>query len=450
MALKTFDLTREMLDHAFPDVVAPDKERLLTCIQCGTCTASCPTAYAMDYTPRQLWRLIQVGLREEVLLSNSFWLCAACYACNTRCPRGIPTMETMLELKVLASRERGVMPLPLRERCQLVAGTHNVAGEDNALRLSWALNLPGGSGRYTGPRRAELAYFVGCYAAFFPLAFGVPQAMVHLLEHLGLSFTTLGTEEWCCGYPLLVAGRREEAAALARHNLEVVEQTGASRLVTACAHCYRVWREIYPQLLPGRSIPPVEHSSTLLLEEFTRQGIAPFPVEAVVTFHDPCDLGRQAGLYEPPRRLLEMIPDLKRIEMANSGEGAICCGGGGNLPWLRDDVVMELGRRRLGQALDVRVSALITACQLCRHTLSRTAYRWGARLRVYDLVELVWSALSAQPLDIPGARWPTVRHPGASSLGACSEPPSGFTGGPRPPEGGEQTAQAGDDRGPAI
>lgn len=406
MALKTFDLTREMLDHAFPDLVAPDKERLLSCIQCGSCTASCPTAYAMDYTPRQLWRLIQVGLRDEVLLSNSFWLCTACYACNTRCPRGIPTMETMLELKALAAREREVMPLPLRELCQSVVERHNVAGEDNVLRLSWALDLPDGGKGLGQPHPAEVAFFVGCYAAFFPLAYGVARSTVRLLRFLEIPFTTWGTEEWCCGYPLLVAGRREEATALARHNLDLLEQTGASCLITACAHCYRVWRELYPRLLPNRSLPPVEHVSTFFLQELSRRGITPSPVEAVVTFHDPCDLGRQSGLYDPPRRLLGMIPDLKVQEMANWGEGAICCGGGGDLPWMRDDVTMELGRRRLGQAVDARVNAIITACSLCRHTLSRTARRWGGQMRIYDLVELLWSALSRQPLDIPEARWP--------------------------------------------
>jgi heterodisulfide reductase subunit C len=96
---KVFNLTRDMLDHTFADRVAPDREKLLTCIQCGTCTASCPTAYAMDYTPRQLWRLIQLGLKDEVLSSNSFWLCTACYACTLRCLRGIACTETMSTLK---------------------------------------------------------------------------------------------------------------------------------------------------------------------------------------------------------------------------------------------------------------------------------------------------------------------------------------------------------------
>lgn len=102
MPEKVFALTRDMLDHTFAGLVAPDREKLLTCIQCGTCTASCPTAYAMDYTPRQLWRLIQLGLKEEVLTSNSFWLCTACYLCTLRCLRGIACTETMSTLKRMA------------------------------------------------------------------------------------------------------------------------------------------------------------------------------------------------------------------------------------------------------------------------------------------------------------------------------------------------------------
>lgn len=102
MTEKVFYLSRDMLDNTFAGLVAPDREKLLACIQCGTCTASCPTAYAMDYTPRQLWRLIQLGLKEEVLTSNSFWLCTACYACTLRCLRGIACTETMSTLKRMA------------------------------------------------------------------------------------------------------------------------------------------------------------------------------------------------------------------------------------------------------------------------------------------------------------------------------------------------------------
>ena len=95
------DLTAPTRDRSFLEVIAPN-EMLRVCIQCGTCTASCASAYAMDYTPRQIWRMVQLGLKEEVLNSKTFWLCSTCYACTVRCPRGIPLTETIGALKRIA------------------------------------------------------------------------------------------------------------------------------------------------------------------------------------------------------------------------------------------------------------------------------------------------------------------------------------------------------------
>lgn len=80
-------LTEEHLDREFMAQVEPDWEKLLTCMQCGTCSASCPTADLMDYSPRQLWELVRLGLRDVVMNSRTFWLCTQCYACSARCPR---------------------------------------------------------------------------------------------------------------------------------------------------------------------------------------------------------------------------------------------------------------------------------------------------------------------------------------------------------------------------
>jgi len=84
-------------------------EEMLSCIQCGTCTASCPAAPAMDLSPRRMWRMVQLGLAEEVLRSKTMWLCSICYQCQVRCPRGIPLTETITRLKELAL-ERGTAP----------------------------------------------------------------------------------------------------------------------------------------------------------------------------------------------------------------------------------------------------------------------------------------------------------------------------------------------------
>jgi len=86
-------------------ILAPIREELQACIQCGTCTASCRNAHLMDYTPRRLWRLVLTGNTEEVFHSHTFALCSACYYCTLRCPRGLPLTEAMHALKRAAARE---------------------------------------------------------------------------------------------------------------------------------------------------------------------------------------------------------------------------------------------------------------------------------------------------------------------------------------------------------
>jgi len=80
-------------------------EKVSACMQCGTCTGSCPNAHAMDVTPRQLWRMVLLGLKEEIFNSKTFWLCSSCYYCTLRCPRGLPLTETIGALKRAAVAE---------------------------------------------------------------------------------------------------------------------------------------------------------------------------------------------------------------------------------------------------------------------------------------------------------------------------------------------------------
>lgn len=99
-------LTAAKRDSAFVDRLTPAGQLVRRCIQCGTCSASCPSAPEMDITPRQMWRLAQLGFEEQVLHSKAIWLCSLCYICHVRCPRGIPLTETIVKLKQLALRKR--------------------------------------------------------------------------------------------------------------------------------------------------------------------------------------------------------------------------------------------------------------------------------------------------------------------------------------------------------
>jgi len=91
-------------DHGESDAMAEIQETVQACMQCGTCTGSCANAFAMDITPRQMWRLAQLGEIDEILNSKTFYLCSACYYCTLRCPRGLPLTETISALKRLAAK----------------------------------------------------------------------------------------------------------------------------------------------------------------------------------------------------------------------------------------------------------------------------------------------------------------------------------------------------------
>ena len=91
--------------HAPADVLAPIQNMIRPCIQCGTCTGSCPNAFAMDHTPRQLWRLVLLGRKDEIFNSKTFSLCSDCYTCTLRCPRGLALTEAMDALKQIAAAE---------------------------------------------------------------------------------------------------------------------------------------------------------------------------------------------------------------------------------------------------------------------------------------------------------------------------------------------------------
>jgi heterodisulfide reductase subunit D len=386
------DLAKEPVDETFAERVAPDPELLRTCIGCGTCSASCPTGYAMDYTPRQLWRLMGLGLQDEVVNSRTFWLCVTCNACTVRCPRGIPLMETMLALKSYAVQEGIQVPEGLLRLRDTVTANHNISGDPNETRLIWSQNLPHVPQGIEVHRGAEVLYFVGCVGAFYPRVYSIPQSFVQILERAGVNFTTLGGEEWCCGYPLHVAGMGGRVAEMARHNVERIRELGAKKVVFTCPSCYYAWTHLYPDFVAIDDIEPL-HATELLAQLIEEQRLELGPVEQVVTYHDPCDLGRKGGVFDAPRFVLQSIPGLELREMANYGENALCCGGGGDVEIAEAEVTGAVGARRLAQAQETGASVIVSACQQCKRTLAEAARKARLRMRVMDLTELVWRSV---------------------------------------------------------
>jgi len=382
-------------DPALAERVTPEWEKLFSCMQCGTCTSSCPTAYAMDYSPRQLWQMLRLGMEEEVLNSRTFWLCTVCKSCQVRCPRGISLTDTMVALKEYATHKGVNVPTGMQMLGETVTTMYNISGDDNATRQIWSENLPHTPlGVRPRRRRAEVVYFLGCVSSFYPRVYSIPQAVVQILERGEVEFTTLGEDEWCCGYPLYVAGMQDRLAELARHNVRQVRRVGASHVIFTCPSCYYAWAHLYPAVTDVSGIT-LQHATEFLVEWLADARLALGPVEEVVTYHDPCDLGRKSGVYDAPREVLARIPGLELREMAASRENALCCGGGGDVEVSDPTVSSGVAGRRLAQVRATEARYVASACQQCKRTLQEGARRHKVRVRAVDIMELLWQSISA-------------------------------------------------------
>ena len=388
--------TDEHLDRSFAEEVTADVESLFTCMQCGSCTASCPTASRMSLSPQRISRLIRLGLREEVLASRDFWLCTSCNACTAHCPRGISMLEAMTGLKAYAIRHGCEVPEDLRLLRRTIHTLRNISGDPMEERLLWSRNLPQALNGVAPRRGADVLYFAGCVASFYPRAFSIPQAFGRTLEHAGVSFTTMGVEEWCCGYPLATVGLENEIGELVEHNLAQVKALGATQLVMTCPSCYYTWTKLYPRL--GGTVPnlTIMHATEFLAELIDGGRIRPGSLPRVVTYHDPCDLGRKSGVFDAPRHVLGRLPGVELTEMANTGRNALCCGGGGDVKIFSHDSEMDTARRRLRQALDIKAETIVSACQQCKRALIGAAQLARQPMKVLDLTEIVWETLHAK------------------------------------------------------
>ena len=385
------------LNRDLAQQVAPDWWRdILSCIQCGTCSASCPTAYAMDYSPRQLWQMVRLGMEETVLNSRTFWLCTVCKSCQVRCPRGIRITDTMVALKEYAQERETNVPQGLLAVGETVTSNYNISGDDNDTRLIWSQNLPQPPEGVEPLRETtDVVYFVGCVSSFYPRAYSIPQALVQVLDKAGVEFSTMGGEEWCCGYPLYVSGQRDKMAELAQHNVEQVRRMGAKRVIFTCPSCYYAWSHLYPEMVDTSGIE-FQHATEFLVDllaEGDRLELG--PVEEVVTYHDPCDLGRKSGVYDAPRQVLTSIPGLELREMSLVREAALCCGGGGDVEIADPSVTQGVAARRIAQVEATGAKYVASACQQCKRTLQEGARKNRVRVRAVDVVELLWKSVQA-------------------------------------------------------
>ncbi|GAH66539.1 unnamed protein product, partial [marine sediment metagenome] len=175
----------------------------------------------------------------------------------------------------------------------------------------------------------------------------------------------------------------------AEKNIELLKGYGVKRIVTACPHGYNTIKNEYPQF--GGEFEVIHH--TELISQLIKEGRLKIKkgLSELVTYHDPCYLGRYNDIYQPPRQIIRSIPDIKMVEMEQNRDNSFCCGGGGGHMWLEERTGRRINELRTEQAMETKAQIVVTACSFCLQMFDDGIKAKAAeeQLRVMDIAELV-------------------------------------------------------------
>ena len=375
------------------------EQEISACVQCGYCMNSCPT--------KQLW--LSSTPRGRILMAKELSLyspdknrqipeeyiarlyqCSLCGRCRVDCSVDIKSPEIWFDLRSRLA-DAGYRAKGLEGLTKSVDDVHNIVAKPNERRHDW-INRVKLSQTVDFKRKAEVVYFVGCLSSFYPMTQIVARAFSQLLDIAGVDFTVVGGDEWCCGFPLLSAGQHEAAAKCINHNIERVKEAGAKSVVMTCPGCYRVWRDEYKEIIGQRHTFDVFHSTEFLARLIEQRKLDLKGLNDGVTYHDPCDLGRNSGIFDEPRYVMGKIPGLSLVELEENRKYCSCCGSGGDLLASNENIALDISRRKLGEVADTGMQTVVTACPACIRAMNIAKTATRAQVDILDITQLVLKA----------------------------------------------------------
>lgn len=390
-----------------------------SCTRCGECVQWCPTYDASGKKPGlaprdkilrwQEYMKKSYGLRARLFgpkqvpeeeieqFKEDVYGCTTCAMCATVCESGINTVELWEAMRANLVK-RGNGPVGKQSMFVKLIGEYgNPYMSDPKERLSWVPD------DVKIEDKADILYFGGCTAELRQkkLAF----ATARVLNHLDIPFTMLGEDEQCCNSALVRTGQYEIediSRRSARKNVDGIKAKGATKVLFACAGCYRTALVDWPRLL-GEELPFEVIHITEYLDKLIDEGKInwkqPFD-NKTITYHDPCHLGRHVGVFEPPRKVLRSIPGLNFVEMDRIKDNQRCCGAGGGVKAGIPDLALGVAETRVEDALAKNPDILSSACPFCKRNLSdgRDSVK-AEKLEVEDVIVLTAEALGIDLSD---------------------------------------------------
>ena len=332
------------------------KAEVYSCPNCGLCIDACPMGVMKTHikdTTVYLNRQIRRG--NEKRIEEISDKCLLCGKCTAICPVGV-------EGDKLRIAQRSIRRYALNP---------------DYSNISTSL-LPVSAGNRDAVKPAgeeKVLYYAGCMTALTPV---IRKAMESLLTKAGVRYDLMDKDGGlCCGRPMMMAGRLDQARQMIDKNTEIIMSSGAHTLLLTCPICYRIFKEKY--ILPGIE---VIHHTEYLARLISDGKLKIKKDDARYVFHDPCELGRGCGIYEQPREALSFAGNV--VEAAKNRKESICCGGSLGSLTLGFEKRKAMTENALSNLVVQSPDVIVTACPLCRSTFSRYADR-----PVEDIAEII-------------------------------------------------------------
>jgi Fe-S oxidoreductase len=373
-----------------------------TCTECGRCQSQCP---AWNTGKPLSPKLLIMGLRDHALAKAPYllassdeeraalpkdvlaeaertlvgpvgeggvidpdvlWSCVTCGACVEQCPVDIEHVDHIVDMRRYQVLIESQFPKEAHTMLRNLERAGDPWGRGAKARLEWMAGLPFEVPVLEDERLPDdLDYllWVGCAGSLDENAKKTTRAVAELLHTAGVQFMVLGGEETCTGDAARRLGQEVLFQELAKQNVEKLNAVGAKRIVVTCAHCFNALGNEYPQL--GGVYEVVHH--TQLLSKLVAEGrLVPVqPVDAAVTYHDPCYLGRHNRVFNPPRDILGSVPGIRLTEMPRHRETSFCCGAGGARMWMEETIGTRINETRTDEAIGTGAELITAACPYC-------------------------------------------------------------------------------------